>query len=498
MSSVPVGRVKRRGEPRRGSQVPRLFTPPLRRLTPRTSLGFEAVEFARTVLGLELFPWQEWFLVHSLELLPDGSLRFKKVLLLLPRQNGKSFIVAVRLLWRLFLEPGTQTLGSAHKLEAAEEIWSLALGMVRGSDLAGDVAQVSNVNGNKFFRTVDGSRWKVQATNDDGGRSLTVDDLFFDELRQHRDYTAWAAMTGTMVARANAQLLCASNAGETKSEVLKAEREAALKAITEGDSEAEVFLAEWSAGDGRAVDDVDGWYEANPSLGYTITERSIRSQLSAPEAKFRTEHLCQWVTVSADPPFGDGAWQACLDPGSRVAEGSPVVMSVDVSHDRQNTYVGVAGWRDDGRAHVEVVAKRAGTEWVVPALVKGFPGSGAATIVVQGKGAPASGLIEHLAAAGLPVTVCGGSDLGAAHGVFHDAVRAGSVRHVGQPVLDMAAETAVLKRLGDVSVVNRSASPMDAAPLVCVEQALWGLTVLESRVSTPAASSYELRGLVVV
>jgi phage terminase large subunit-like protein len=467
-------------------------------LTPETSLGFEAIDFAKESLGLELFPWQEFFLIHSLELLEDGSLRFKKVLLLLPRQNGKSFIVSVRLLWRLFMEPGTQTLGSAHKLEAAEEIWALALGMVRRSELSADIAQTSNVNGNKFFRTVDDSRWKVQATNDDGGRSLTIDDLFFDELRQHRDYTAWAAMTGTMVARPNSQLLCASNAGEAKSEVLKIERDGALKAISECDVNSEVGLFEWSARDDRRIDDVDGWYEANPSLGWTITERSIRSQMSAPENKFRTEHLCQWVTVAAESPFGDGVWESRHDPESGIAAGSQIVLSVDVSANREMSYFAVSGWREDGKAHIEVIAQRAGTEWVVPTLVHKFAGIGAQSIVIQGKGAPASALIEHLRSAGLPVMECGGADLGAATGVFYDGIRNGQVFHLSQPVLDAAAATAVTKQLGDVFVFNRSKSPMDVAPLIAAEQAYWGLTVMSSRAEKPKTSSYESRGLVVV
>lgn len=491
MSSGTVDRVRPRRarvEPRRGSQVPRIFTPPLRKLTPATSLGFEAVDFAEGSLGLSLFPWQKWFLVHSLELLGDGSLRFKKVLLLLPRQNGKSFIVSVRLLWRLFMEPGTQTLGSAHKLEAAEEIWALALGMVRRSELSGDVSQVSNVNGNKFFRTVDDSRWKVQATNDDGGRSLTIDDLFFDELRQHRDYTAWAAMTGTMVARANSQLLCASNAGEAKSEVLKVEREGALKAIETKDVHSEVGLFEWSAREDRAVDDLDGWYEANPSLGWTITERSIRSQMSAPEHKFRTEHLCQWVTVSAEGPFPEGVFEACVDEESRIAEGSQRVIAIDTSHNRGMTYIAVAGYRDDGLPHCQILIKRANTEWVVD-TVSGYMGGvdKPDAVVVQGKGAPASSLIEFLALAGVQVTKCEGNDLGASCGQFADRVMNRTVRFRDQLALLIAAGDAVKKDLGEVWVWSRSKSPVDVAPLCAVTMALWGLEMLHDGAVTVTA-----------
>ena len=78
-----------------GSERPRIFTRPLRRLTPRTSLGFAACTFAADVLKVPLLPWERWFLIHALELLPDGTPRFRTVLLLVARQNGKSTTLQV-------------------------------------------------------------------------------------------------------------------------------------------------------------------------------------------------------------------------------------------------------------------------------------------------------------------------------------------------------------------------------------------------------------------
>lgn len=39
-----------------GKTVPRIYTPPLRELTPETSLGFAAIEYAHDVLGKTLYP----------------------------------------------------------------------------------------------------------------------------------------------------------------------------------------------------------------------------------------------------------------------------------------------------------------------------------------------------------------------------------------------------------------------------------------------------------
>ena len=64
-----------------GSTEPRLFTPPLRELTEETSWGFDVIWFARQILKKPLSPWQEWLAIHALELLDDGTPRFKTCLL---------------------------------------------------------------------------------------------------------------------------------------------------------------------------------------------------------------------------------------------------------------------------------------------------------------------------------------------------------------------------------------------------------------------------------
>ena len=64
-----------------GRTEARIFTPPLE-LTPETSAGFSVIEFAEQILGIDLLPWQSWFLIHALELRPDGKFRFRKVLCL--------------------------------------------------------------------------------------------------------------------------------------------------------------------------------------------------------------------------------------------------------------------------------------------------------------------------------------------------------------------------------------------------------------------------------
>ena len=89
---------------RHGVTLPRIFTPPLRPLTKETSNGFAVIAFAEIMLHVHLYPWQQWLLVHALELLEDGSYRFRKVIVLVARQNGKTTLMGVLAAWWRFVD----------------------------------------------------------------------------------------------------------------------------------------------------------------------------------------------------------------------------------------------------------------------------------------------------------------------------------------------------------------------------------------------------------
>ena len=40
----------------------------MRELTPDTTDGFAAIVYAEEILGVRLFPWEKWYLIHRLRL----------------------------------------------------------------------------------------------------------------------------------------------------------------------------------------------------------------------------------------------------------------------------------------------------------------------------------------------------------------------------------------------------------------------------------------------
>jgi phage terminase large subunit-like protein len=469
-------------------------------LTPATSLGFDVIEFAESICELALYEWQKWLLVHALELMPDNSFRFRTVVVLVARQNGKSTLSQILALWFMYRYGAKMVLGTAQDLDTAEEVWAGAVELVDDiPELKERRQRVVLNNGKKSLELKSGERYKVKAANRRAGRGMSGDLILLDELREHQSWDAWAAITGTTNARPDAQVWALSNAGDATSVVLRHLRKMSHSLLGDPDGlsvddaqtpvpvdddgeeldqadESTLGLFEWSARPGRDVWDRDGWAEANPSLGYSITERTLSSACRTdPEWVFRTEALCQWSDGTLTGPFPPGSWEACRDDASRLLDGTPLVIGVDVSWDRGMTHVAVAGRRADGLIHAEVIASRAGTEWAVPWLLARRESIGYVGVVGQGKGAPSLTVVEAAEAAGLPVIEWGGSDLGGAFGGLYDLVKAGDLRVLSQPVLDRAASSAVLKSLGDAQVIDRKKSPMDPAPLIAVCAAVWAL-----------------------
>ena len=510
-----------------GCKTPRIYTPPLRELTPETTLGFSVIEFADTVLEIDLLPWQRWLLVHMLELLPDGALRFRTVVVLMARQNGKSTLSQIISLWFMYVYGAPLVIGTAQDLDVAEEIWQGAVDLVEETPVLDELKKsVVRVNGKKSLVLTTGERYKVKAANRRAGRGLTGDVVLLDELREHQSWDAWGAITKTTMARSNALILAMSNAGDATSVVLRYLRKlghAALgdpdgicrdgadieadavpegEEIDEGDTSFGLF--EWSAPPDCALRDPEGWAMANPSLGYTITERTITSAVRTdPEWIVRTEVLCQWSEGTLEGPFPPDSWETSADANSVRAPDEPVALCIDVSWDRAHTYIGLASTRADGLAHIEVVARRAGTDWVVPWFSDSARSEQIvnAPVAVQAKGAPASSLVPELKAAGINVVEWGGTALGQACGSFYDRVRAAvgegsgqvQLRHRDQPLLNLAAATASTRPVGDAWLWDRRHSPTDVAPLVAVTGALWCLTDAAARPRRPSA--YETRRL---
>lgn len=490
-----------------GSTEPRLFTPPLRELTPATSLGFSVIKFSQVVLGIEPYPWQKWLYIHMLELNTDGTLRFSEVHIMIARQNGKTRAIKTFLLWRMFVHQRKNLiLGGAQNRGEALATWGDVREEAKENPVLADALHRGSLKtGNETLRTRYGSRYMVVTLKDDAGRGKTTGTLFLDELRHHESWGAWSSLSSTTLVPENSLIVTASNAGDVKSVVLRAKRDHALSALERGaTADDPVGWFEWSAPDGCDLDDVSMWALANPSLGHGLSLRSLKAERTKPDNKFRTENLCQFVDLLATGIIPTANWAAGMDRQSRRPEGARVSVSLDVSWKRDRAAIAVAYDREDGRRHVEVVlytpsvgrairwlrdrltidARRA-KELGLPGPQKGRPWFDG-RVAVQGRGCPAAQVMDDMRAAGLTPVPLEGPALAASAGRFYDRVVVKDehgrtdtqiitpvIVHRGQPILDESVRGTMAKTAGDAWFFDRRGSETDASPLVACSQADW-------------------------
>lgn len=446
--SLPSSSVK-------GKTEPRIWTKPLRALTPKTSYGFAVVRFARDVLGLPLDPWQEWLVIHACELLEDGiTPRFRQVLVLVSRQNGKTHLLVILALYWLYVQAsriahrlgGRQytVLGTSTNLGYALENWQKAVDLAQADpELSEMVKNVRLAAGEQSLNLTNGARYRVAASNRQGGRGLTLDDLIMDELREHHDWSAYDAAVPATSAVPWAQIWMITNQGDDRSVVLSSLR---TQAIQETDKRLGIF--EWSAPDGAAATDLDALAQANPNLGRRIDLDSLMGDALRAEAAggeqlagFLTEHQCRHVPM-LNPAINAADWLACLDPGDLAAVRDRVALCLDVSPDLQHATLYAAAVVED-RVRVEPVAAWSGPTAtqdlrkelveivlkVKPVILGWFPSGPAAAIaaaMAERKNWPPKGVkVEEIR--GDVLAVCMG---------FSEQVSAKQVAHSGDPLLD--------------------------------------------------------------
>ena len=500
----------------KGKTEPRIYTPPLRELTPETTLGHAAIAYAKEVLNMELYPWQEWALIHNLEIIGDlggvWRFRFRTVVNEVARQNGKTKLSKVEASFFLNVLGVESIFGTSLSLDKAEEVWeAVADDQEQIPALAADLQRISRTNGSKKIVLTGNRSYKVGAPTRRAGRGDANDLVMLDELREHRDWETWSAAVASTNAKPNGIVICFSNAGDPDSIVLRQLRSQALERINGtkasdfgGDVDADALgWFEWSSPDDAETDDMEALAQANPALGYgRLTERALLSSRGTfPENKFRSECMCQQVETILPEPFPDGAWMGGQDDKSCIREDSELFWGIEMSQDRKYTVIAVCGLREDGNYHVEVVDRRIGSEWAVDWFKQRAPKYGEMKLCFQGRGAPVSGLAEQICTIdGITRMAQEGPDLSAGWNRFYDAVAACSptdnrggvkVYHIPQPVLDTPGRTCQLRNLGGgIMLPDRVKSPDDISPLMAAAMAYAGATQITKKEKKVYESSY--------
>lgn len=399
------------------------------------------------------------------------------------RQNLKTALFQMIVLADAFLFRTRLIVWSAHEFGTATEAFLDLKGYCENYDhLRRRVNKVISSNGKEAIHLTDGSRIVFKARTNSGGRGLTGDRVILDEAFALTPAIMGALLPTMSAAKnRNPQVLYGSSAGLEQSAVLRSVRD---RGRAGGDPS--LAYLEWCSTkpcpdkcdhhvgrDGCVLDDENEWAKANPALDVRITRAHIRKErLAMPAGEFGRERLGRWDDPGETTDGLDAEkWAACLDAESQT-DGKPVLAAM-VAHDLTWSAIASASYRADGVPHVEVIDYKPGTAWVA-ARADELRAKYDTQLVVL-KAGPKSSLMDDLDDLNVAYEEADAQDLTGACGVLEDRVNRGTLRHIGQPELDVSVAVGRRRPVGDAWTWALRSSNADISPIVAVTLALWGL-----------------------
>lgn len=468
---------------------PRFATP---RNLDRLTLGPKVAEVARQ-LGKPLMPWQQRVADVALEIDPaTGVLAYREVVLLVPRQSGKTTLILATAVHRALawaekqnIVYTAQTRNDARKKWEDDHLPILDNSPIGKRKPKPYRARKTNGNEAVIWRH-NGAMYGISASGETSGHGPTLDLGFIDEAFAQKDSRMEQAFKPAQITRPDPQVWVVSTAGRTpgSSPYLWGKVEAGRARCVNGHHVGVAYF-EWSADDDMPRDDPATWWATMPALGHTVSEAAVRADFESMDpAEFDRAYLNRWNPNAADSVIPAEAWAAAA--GDHLL-GDPVTLAVDVSPDGASASIAAAGATGDGFT-VDVVANQPSTDWVVAKLA-GIVERQKPKAVMLAAGSPAEALRPALTDANIDVTVVSTTDHKTACAALLAAVVEGRCFHRGQPELDAAVNAAARRIIGDGWLWSRRSSSVDISPLVAAGLAAWGHVKAEAPVALAAVFS---------
>ena len=289
---------------------------------------------------IQLEPWQIFILttvfgwVHR-----DGTRRFRRVYIEVPRGNGKSALSSAVGLYMLAAdnEGGAEVYSFATTRDQAKIVFGDAQNMARRTPgLKAHFGVEVNAHNIHVVRTAS----KFEALSAEGS---TLDGLnthlaIVDELHAHKLRTVYDVVETSTGKRAQSILWVISTAGSNRAGICYEVRGFVTKVLNgsvKDDSQFGIIYG---------LDDNDDWttesalIKANPNWGISVMPEVLlplqAKAMTMPSAanNFKTKHLNEWV--NADTAWMDmRAWERCADPTLDAEQflGEPVWIALDLA-----------------------------------------------------------------------------------------------------------------------------------------------------------------------
>lgn len=410
------------------------------------SIGTEAVDlYNRSDRTAQ--DWQA-LMVEDIMAVDDGGLWIHmKCGWSIPRRNGKSEILIMRVLWDLLHE--RRCLYTAHRESTSASTWEKVSKLLKkiGYKEDEDFKSYKSAGRLSIEWLKDGAEAvaNFRTRSGKGGLGEGYDTLIIDEAQEYTSDQE-SALKYVVTDSPNPQtLMCGTPPTAVSSgDVFLRFRKSVLTAGRESS-----FWAEWSVPDLTDAHDPELWYETNPSLGTILTERKIRDELGDDQVDDNIQRLGLWLKYSQKSAITQKDWEHCaLHTPPELGDTPRLFFGVKYAKQSGNVSLAVAVKTDDDQIFLEAIdcrPVRDGNEWIIAYLRNPH----AVTAVIDGAGNQSilesdMNDAETECTALLPRV----QQIPEANALFEKQLFAGKLCHMNQPALRQAAVNCEHRAIG--------------------------------------------------
>ena len=324
--------------------------------------GPEAVELYNASENTML-EWQVALTYDIMAANDDGLWVHQKFGYAVPRRNGKSEMALARCIYGL--ANGERILYTAHRASTAHSIWERLSRLCAKVDI--EITSSFRAFGKEHLYT-ENSAIEFRTRTSTGGRGEGYDLLIIDEAQEYTPEQE-TALKYVVTDSPNPQTIMfgtpptAISAGTVFPNY--------RKRVLQSESY-ESGWAEWSVPEMSPVDDVDLWYETNPSLGTILKERTIRSEIGEDKTDFNIQRLGLWIKYNQKSAISRNEWEQLETPKLPKLTGQ-LFAGIKFGIDGENAALAVAVRTAEGKIFCEVIGCRpirSGVGWIVSFLAE--------------------------------------------------------------------------------------------------------------------------------
>lgn len=321
--------------------------------------GEEAIDLYETT-SRQAREWQSLLIYDILAIDDEGLFVHSKFGYEVPRRNGKGEILAIREMWGL--AHGENILHTAHRTTTSHSAWERLCVLL---DDAGIPYFTTKQFGLERIKVDGGGSISFRTRSSKGGLGEGYDLLVVDEAQEYTIDQESALKYIVSDAENPQTIFCGTPPTAVSSgTVFMKLRESVMFGKTSNTG-----WAEWSVEHQSPTDDIELWYETNPSLGQGLTERKIKDEITNDDLDFNIQRLGYWVKYNQKSAITENEWMELKEaPEPR----GKLFVGIKYGHDNHNVAVSVAVHSKD-KVFVETIdcqSIRNGNQWIADFLLK--------------------------------------------------------------------------------------------------------------------------------